>query len=165
MVTPSQPEPPQEQDDPTAKMSFFDHLVELRKRLIHSLVAIGIGLCVGIYFSDKAYDFIVRPMHKALREAKLQDHLVYLSPITPIQLYITVGLYLGIVMVCPYVFYQLWLFVAPGLYRHERRAVTIFLVSSVALFLGGMVLFLLTFLMNTLAEILRQHLRERYKTV
>src|SRR2546427_12314200 len=116
----------------------FDHLVELRKRLIHSLVAIGIGLCVGIYFSDKAYDFIVRPMHKALREAKLQDHLVYLSPIAPIQLYITVGLYLGIVMVCPYVFYQLWLFVAPGLYRHERRAVTIFLVSSVALFLGGM---------------------------
>lgn len=138
MVTPSQPEPPEEQEDPTGKMSFFDHLVELRKRLIHSLVAVGIGLCIGIYFADKAYDFIVRPMHKALRDAKLQDHLVYLTPITPIQLYITVGLYMGIVIACPYVFYQLWLFVAPGLYRHERRAVTIFLVSSVLLFLAGM---------------------------
>jgi len=137
MATPSQPERSEEQDDPTAKMSFFDHLVELRKRLIHSLAAIGIGLCIGIYFSDKAYDFIVRPMHKALRDAKLPDHLVFLSPITPIQLYITVGLYLGIVIACPYVFYQLWLFVAPGLYRHERRAVTIFLVSSVVLFLAG----------------------------
>src|SRR2546421_350305 len=91
MVTPSQTEPPEEQDDRTGKMSFFDHLVELRKRLIHSLVAVGIGLCIGIYFADKAYDFIVRPMHKALRDAKLQDHLVYLTPITPIQLYITVG--------------------------------------------------------------------------
>src|SRR5207245_10690662 len=102
--------------------------------LLHSLFACGIHLCMGIYFADKAYDFIVRPMHKALRDAKLQDHLVYLTPITPIQLYITVGLYMGIVIACPYVFYQLWLFVAPGLYRHERRAAPLFFVLSVLLF-------------------------------
>ncbi len=141
MATPTEPERGKNrsaESDSTAKMSFFDHLVELRKRLIHSLVAIGIGLCVGLFYADKGYEVIIRPMHKALQDAKMSDQLVYLSPMTPIHLYITVGLYLGLVLASPYVFYQLWLFVAPGLYRHERKAAVTFLVSSVSLFFAGM---------------------------
>jgi sec-independent protein translocase protein TatC len=140
MANPSPPErgSSSEPADPTVKMSFFDHLVELRKRLIYSLIAVGLGLVVGLIYADKAYEFLVRPLHKALVESKMPDHLVYLSPITPIQLYIEVGLYLGIVIASPFVFYQLWLFVAPGLYRHERSAVAVFLTSSVLLFLAGM---------------------------
>jgi sec-independent protein translocase protein TatC len=140
MATTNQPDPPLDAAEPEeghSKMSFFDHLTELRVRLIHALVAIGLGLCVGLYFSDRAYEIIIKPMHKALLAAKLPDQLVYLSPMTPIHIYITVGLYLGVVIASPYVFYQIWLFVAPGLYRHERRAVVTFLCSSVGLFFAG----------------------------
>jgi sec-independent protein translocase protein TatC len=141
MATPSQPDDrnaPAEHEDATSKMSFFDHLTELRKHLIHSLVAVGIGLVFGLYFSDKAFYFLARPMLKALRDAKMEDRLIYTSPLGPLQLFITVGLYLGIVIASPYVLYQIWLFVAPGLYRHERRAVTTFILSSLLLFLAGM---------------------------
>jgi sec-independent protein translocase protein TatC len=140
MATTNQPDPPiasAEPEEAHSKMSFFDHLTELRKRLIHALIAIGLGLCVGLYFSDRAYEIIIKPMHKALLAAKMTDQLVYLSPMTPIHIYITVGLYLGVVIASPYVFYQIWLFVAPGLYRHERRAAVTFLCSSVGLFFAG----------------------------
>ncbi len=137
----SQPEgrdAPAEKEDPTSKMSFFDHLSELRARLIHALIAVGLGLIVGLYYSDKAFVILARPMLKALRDAKMDDKLVYTSPLGPLQMFITVGLYLGIVLASPYVLYQIWLFVAPGLYRHERRAVVTFIFSSLFLFLAGM---------------------------
>lgn len=141
MAIPSLPErrrDPDERDDPTAKMSFFDHLTELRKRLIYAVIAIGIGLCVGLYFAQESYEFLARPMFKALRDNKVEEKLVFTSPLGPIHLFITVGLYLGIVLALPYVLYQLWLFIAPGLYRHERRAVATFISASVVLFLAGM---------------------------
>ena len=141
MATPSQPEhkdTPAEPEDPTAKMSFFDHLTELRGRLLKSLVAVGIGLCVGLYYSDRVYQFLARPMMKALRDAKMDDKLVFTSPLGPLHLFITVGLYVGVVLALPWVLYQLWQFIAPGLYRHERRAVATFIFASVILFLAGM---------------------------
>ncbi len=140
MANPNQSEPAEpraENEDPTAKMSFFDHLVELRKRIFYSVAAIGVGLCVGLYYSQQGFEFLARPMLAALRDAKLSDRLVYTSPLGPLQLYLTVGLYLGIVLASPVVLYQLWLFVAPGLYRHERRAVMTFMFSSIFLFLAG----------------------------
>lgn len=156
MANPSPPDrrSSSDSDDATAKMSFFDHLSELRTRLVYSLIAIGLGLVVGLFYADRAYEFLVRPLHKALLQAKLPDHLVYLSPITPIQLYIEVGLYLGVVIASPVVFYQLWLFVAPGLYRNERRAVAVFLSSSVLLFLAGMAFAYFVMLPMTLSFLL-----------
>ncbi len=141
MANPSQSDPQassNEHEDPTSKMSFFDHLTELRRRLIYSLAAVGVGLCFGLYFSQEVYQFLARPMLKALREAKMEDKLVYTSPLGPLHLFITVGLYVGVVIALPYVLYQVWLFIAPGLYRHERRAVATFIVTSVFLFLAGM---------------------------
>ncbi len=139
MANPSQPEPRDNSElEEPSKMSFFDHLTELRKRLIYSLMAIGVGLCVGLYYSQEAFTFLSKPMLKALRDAKMEDKLVYTSPLGPLHVFITVGLYLGIVIALPYVLYQLWLFVAPGLYRHERRAIASFIISSVVLFLAGM---------------------------
>ena len=129
---------PMEPDDPTAKMSFFDHLTELRQRILHSLIAVGLGLVVGLYYSERVYEFLARPMLQALRDVKVPDRLIYTSPLGPIRLFITVGLYVGFVIALPYVLYQVWLFIAPGLYRHERRAVVLFVLSSLLLFLGGM---------------------------
>jgi sec-independent protein translocase protein TatC len=139
MATPSQPELQSrlKEDEGGAKMSFFEHLNELRKRLIYALGAIGIGMVIGVTVSEKVFGFIARPMQAALRGAHLEDKLVYTSPTGVLNLLITLGLYLGIVIASPVVLYQVWLFVAPGLYRHERRAVFTFLLSSVSLFLAG----------------------------
>lgn len=130
--------PPAENEEPGARMSFFEHLVELRKRIINSLLAVGLGMVLGLLVSNRVIDFIVQPMLVALRAHHLEDRLYYPSPATPISLYINLGLYVGVVVAMPFVLYQVWLFVAPGLYKHERRAVLGFVVSSMILFLCGM---------------------------
>ena len=127
----------QEEEEPGGRMSFFDHLVELRKRIITSIAAIGVGMLVGFIISDKTINFIVNPILVALRKQHLEDRLYYASPATPISFYISLSLYIGIVIAMPVVLYQIWLFVAPGLYRHERRAVLSFVISSMFLFLCG----------------------------
>jgi sec-independent protein translocase protein TatC len=131
---PSTPEPEQE---PGGKMSFFEHLVDLRKRLINSAIAIAIGAMIGVTISDKMLGFISRPMQEALRRRHLDDKLIYTSPAGMINIIITFGLYFGVVLAAPFVLYQVWLFIAPGLYKHERKAVTGFLFSTVFLFLAG----------------------------
>jgi sec-independent protein translocase protein TatC len=140
MAAPTQLDPtPQRQpeEEPGARMSFFEHLVDLRKRLINSLIAIGIGMVAGLLVSKYFINYIVEPMQVALRASHLDDKLYYTSPAGYISLVINLGLYLGIVMAMPFVLYQIWLFVAPGLYRHERRAVSGFIISSMFLFLCG----------------------------
>src|SRR5271167_5105757 len=119
------------------QMTFFEHLTELRKRIINSLYAIGVGAFVGFYLSQRFIDLITRPMIKALTEAHLQPRLVFTHPAGYLNMIITLGVYLGIVLASPIVLYQIWLFVAPALYKHERSAVTGFLFSTVFLFLAG----------------------------
>jgi sec-independent protein translocase protein TatC len=119
------------------QMTFFEHLVELRKRIINSLIAIAIGAFVGVYVSKYVINYITRPMLKALSDAHLDPKLVYTHPAGGFNLLITLGIYIGVVLASPVVLYQIWLFVAPALYKHERSAVTGFLSSTVFLFLAG----------------------------
>src|SRR6201998_2427219 len=119
------------------QMTFFEHLSELRKRIINSLYAIGIGAFVGVYLSQKFINLITQPMLKALKDAGLEQKLIYTHPAGYLNMVITLGVYLGIVLASPIVLYQIWLFVAPALYKHERSAVTGFLFSTVFLFLAG----------------------------
>jgi sec-independent protein translocase protein TatC len=130
-------EHPEETDESGGQMTFFEHLVELRKRLINSLYAVGIGTMVGIYFSKYFVGWINRPILKALADAHLDPKLIYTHPAGGLNLVITIGVYLGIALASPIVLYQVWLFVAPALYRHERGAITGFLFSTVFLFLAG----------------------------
>lgn len=124
-------------EEPGGAMTFFEHLSELRKRIIYSLYAIGIGAFIGVYLSKYFIAWIDRPMLKALADAHLDPKLIYTHPAGYLNLVITVGVYLGIVLASPIVLYQIWLFVAPALYKHERGAVTGFLFSTVFLFLAG----------------------------
>ena len=126
------------EDEVGGAMSFFDHLVELRKRLISSLAAIGIGMVAGLAVSKHFINYIIQPMLAALRANHLEQQLYYTSPAAYVSLYISLGFYLGIILAMPWVLYQIWLFVAPGLYKHERRAVASFIVSSMFLFLCGL---------------------------
>jgi len=124
-------------EEPGGTMTFFEHLSELRKRIIYSLYAIGIGTLIGVYLSKYFVTWINKPMLKALAQAGLDAKLIYTHPAGALNLVITVGVYLGIVLASPVVLYQIWLFVAPALYRHERGAVTGFMFSTIFLFLAG----------------------------
>jgi sec-independent protein translocase protein TatC len=124
-------------DEPAGAMTFFEHLTELRKRIIYSLYAIGIGAFIGVYVSKYFISWITRPMLEALKGAGLHQNLVYTHPAGYLNLVITLGVYLGLVLASPIVLYQIWLFVAPALYKHERGAITGFMFSTVFLFLAG----------------------------
>src|SRR5574340_1424304 len=137
MAPSENPENPSRQtrvEEPGGSMSFFDHLVELRKRLINSLIGIGIGMIVGLTLSKPGLTYVTRPMTEALTRNHLDPYLYFTHPAGYVMLYINFGLYLGIGLAMPWVLYQVWLFVAPGLYKHERKAVVSFIVSSMFLF-------------------------------
>ena len=119
------------------QMTFFEHLVELRKRLINSLIAIAIGAFIGVYIAKYVINYVTHPMLRALSDAHLDPKLIYTHPAGFFNLIITLGIYIGIVLASPVVLYQIWLFVAPALYKHERSAITGFLFSTVFLFLVG----------------------------
>jgi sec-independent protein translocase protein TatC len=130
--------PPAAEEDIGGRMSFFEHLVDLRKRLINSAIAIAIGAGIGLTVSKRFITFITKPMIDALRSAHLEENMYYTSPAGYVSLVINLGLYLGVALAMPFVLYQIWLFVAPGLFKHERKAVSGFIVSSMVLFLCGL---------------------------
>jgi len=146
-------QPPRTVEEPGGSMSFFDHLIELRKRLINSLIGIGIGMMVGLAFAKPAINYITRPMILALNRNHEDPHLYYGHPIGLFSLYISIGLYLGIALAMPWVLYQVWMFVAPGLYKHERKAVASFITSSMVLFLCGVAFGYFLMLPQVLTEV------------
>ncbi len=118
-------------------MGFLDHLEELRRRIIYSIIAVAAGffLCWG--YAERIYNLMQRPIMEALRHNGMAEKLVYLNPIEPFNLYLKVGALAGLFVASPFVLYQVWLFVSPGLYRHEKRYVMPFMISTVGLFLAG----------------------------
>src|ERR1700687_2629435 len=107
---PEQTQRPRAEEESGAAMSFFDHLVELRKRLISALAALGIGMLAGLAVSKRFTNFIVQPMVNALRANHLDDKLYFHSPTGYVGLWVNLGMYLGIVLAMPWVLYQVWLF-------------------------------------------------------
>lgn len=118
-------------------MSFLDHLEELRRRLIYALLSMVAGVLVSWPLADRIFAVMQQPIMEALRNHKLDDKLVYLSPTEPFNIYLKIGLLAGLFVSSPLVLYQLWAFVAPGLYRNEKRYVLPFMFCTVALFLSG----------------------------
>jgi sec-independent protein translocase protein TatC len=130
--------PPQEDEkESMPTMGFLDHLEELRKRIIYSIVAVAIGFFVCWGYADRIYDVMQRPIMTALRKHHLTETLVYLNPTEPFNLYLKVAALAGLFLTCPFVLYQVWLFIAPGLYRNEKRYIGPFLFSTVGLFVAG----------------------------
>src|SRR5215469_9205830 len=118
-------------------MGFLEHLEELRRRIIYSLIAVVVGffLCWG--YAENIYAIMQRPIMDALRHNGMAEKLVYLNPTEPFNLYLKVGFLAGLFVASPFVLYQVWLFISPGLYRNEKRYVMPFMVSTVSLFLAG----------------------------
>lgn len=118
-------------------MSLLEHLEELRKRLIRSAIAIVICFFIAYAFHQKIFSLMEAPIVHALAAHHLDTHLVYTNPVDPFNLYIKIGLFGGIILASPFVLYQVWLFIAPGLYQNEKRYVVPFMGATVGLFLSG----------------------------
>jgi len=118
-------------------MSLMAHLEELRKRMIFSVVGVLVGFLSCWSFADRIFGLMQQPIIGVLRHHGIAGGLVYLNPTEPFNLYLEVALVGGLFAASPFVFYQLWLFIAPGLYRTEKRYVLPFLLSTVGLFTAG----------------------------
>ncbi len=120
-----------------ASMTFLEHLEELRRRIIWSLLYVAGGFVLCWYYAERIYGYMQQPIMEALRHHHLDQKLVYLNPTEPFNMYLKVGFMAGLFVASPLVLYQVWAFVAPGLYRNEKRYVVPFMVFSVGLFVAG----------------------------
>jgi sec-independent protein translocase protein TatC len=121
------------EEDESGKMSFLEHLDELRKRLVHIAIYLFVGFAVCLFFAPDIYDFLSAPLRAVLPHEKL----VFTKLTTPFTLYMKVAFLGGIFLTIPLTLYEVWKFIAPGLYKKEKRYVIPFLFFSVLLFLLG----------------------------
>ena len=118
------------------EMSFLEHLEELRKRIFRSFLAVVMAVIPAWFFSKELYDILERPILKYLPEGK---KLVFTSLPAPFLLYMKVSFLAAIIFTSPYIFLQVWHFVAPGLYKKERKTVIPFVFFSSLFFIAGAV--------------------------
>jgi sec-independent protein translocase protein TatC len=112
-------------------MSLMEHLDELRRRIIHSAAYLAVGFFVAFFFRESLYGLVQAPLDH------MHIKLNYTHPMDPMNLYLQVALIGGAILASPFILYQVWLFIAPGLYQKERRFVVPFMAATVGLFLGG----------------------------
>jgi sec-independent protein translocase protein TatC len=126
-------------------MTVVEHLTELRRRLVLSILTVAVASVVGFIFFDEIFSFLLRPYRTALESlpaenrppGALEGKLVYSSPTDPFLTFIKVGIFSGLFLALPVLLHQLWRFITPGLTRRERRLGIPFVLSSLLLFTGG----------------------------
>jgi len=129
---------PQDEEDEieASKAPLLDHLIELRKRLIYSVLAFVVCFLICFFFAKNIYAFLTLPLAHALA-GQPNDHLIYTALYETFFTYVKVGMFAGVCLAFPIIAAQVWLFVAPGLYRNERRAFLPFLFATPVLFIAG----------------------------
>ncbi len=117
------------------RMSFMEHLKELRVRLIRALVAIGIGSGVGLYYSTAIFHWLMQPVLNALPEGQRKLHPNAIME--RFTVYLKVGVYAGLFIATPFVLWQFWKFISPGLVEKEKRYAVPFVVVGTLFFVAG----------------------------
>lgn len=125
---------PREEHEELPRMGFFDHLEELRRRLIWSLCAVAVTFFACWFFSPTLFKWIEKPIQPYLPKG---TGLAFTTLPEPFVLYFRVALYGGVILASPFLLWQVWLFLSPALYRRERRYAVPFLVATVFFFLLG----------------------------
>src|SRR5262245_38993360 len=120
-----------EQEELSGQMSFLDHLEELRKRIIHSLIAVAVAFGVCWYFAHRLFSIVSAPLRKTGAE------VIVTSLTGGFNLEIKIAILASIFLAAPFILAQVWLFISPGLYKHERRYALPFILSSSILFILG----------------------------
>ncbi|WP_242333934.1 MULTISPECIES: twin-arginine translocase subunit TatC [Anaeromyxobacter] len=117
------------------RLTFMEHLRDLRKRLMHALLGVLVGMVAVGGFVEPIFHWLMNPVRAAL--PKEQQVLHYTSSIEPLMVYLKVAVYGGVFVAAPWVLWQVWQFIAPGLYRKEKRLVVPFLFFGTLLFYVG----------------------------
>ena len=115
--------------------TFLSHLIELRQRLVRALVAMGILFIPAFFFSAEIYDFLALPLVSTLPQG---SKMIATGVITPFLIPMKIAAMAAFLVALPYILYEVWAFVAPGLYQHEKRLALPVIVSSVFFFAVGM---------------------------
>jgi sec-independent protein translocase protein TatC len=118
-------------------MSLLEHLEELRRRLIHSVIYLVVGFGVAWGFRERIFGLMQSPITFALKKHGLSTKLIILNPIDGFNMYLKISFMAGCIIASPFVLYQVWLFISPGLYQNEKRYVVPFMAATVGLFLAG----------------------------
>jgi sec-independent protein translocase protein TatC len=114
-------------------MSFLEHLDELRVRLVHAVVALCVATAVAWIWHEEIFHFLTQPLRKAFPDVKF----IFTGPSEAIILYMKMAFFVGIFLAAPYILYEAWAFISPGLYAHEKRYVVPFVAMGSLFFLGG----------------------------
>jgi sec-independent protein translocase protein TatC len=144
---PAKPEDGDGEEDGMLRMSFLEHLEELRMRLIRALMGMAVGFFACIYFSNELWALISRPATSALKALGLPPELVFTTPMEAFStIWVKVPMLASVFVASPWVLYQVWAFIAPGLYKRERRWAGPFVLCTAGLFiLGGLFAYFVAF--------------------
>ena len=123
-----------ESSEAGGKMSFLEHLDELRKRIIRAVIAVCVGFLIACFFIQQLFDFIMKPLQALLPRG---GTLVFTEPTEAFVLYIKIAAIAGLLIASPAVMTQVWLFIAPGLYANEKKLAIPFVLMSTFFFLAG----------------------------
>ena len=123
---------------------FVSHLVELRKRLIHSFIFLIIFFIACYFFAEHLYGFLVEPFAKAVKDDGTERRLIFTALQETFLTYLKVSFFTAFFVTCPFILIQIWKFIAPGLYKHEKTAIIPYMILTPVLFLvGGMLVYYL----------------------
>ncbi|MBA2543415.1 MAG: twin-arginine translocase subunit TatC [Deltaproteobacteria bacterium] len=151
--------PPDVEDVPateleTSRMPFLSHLRELRDRVRNAAICFVLAFVVCFLFNEEIFNWLEQPMRNAWDTKKMGDfHVVYTTLTEPFWVGMSIALWAGIFVASPFIFYQLWRFIAPGLYKKEQRITVAFAGFSAVFFVGG-ALFCYFFVLPNLYEFL-----------
>ena len=124
--------------------SFISHLTELRQRLIHSIIFLAFLFVCCYIFSDHIYGFLVEPYANAVKDDDVERRLIFTALQETFLTYIKVSFFASFFITCPFILIQIWKFIAPGLYDHEKSAIMPYLIlTPILFFLGGMLVYYL----------------------
>jgi sec-independent protein translocase protein TatC len=112
-------------------MSLMEHLDELRRRIVHSALYLALGFIVCWFFHNRIVGFLQAPLNR------IGKSLVFTHPMDALNLYLQASLLSGVILASPFILFQVWLFIAPGLYQREKRFVIPFMTATIGLFLSG----------------------------
>ncbi len=127
-------------------MPLLDHLIELRGRLLNSAIAILVLFFICYYFAPQIYDFLVSPLADVLEDMGGQRRLIFTALHEAFFTYIKVAFFAALFLAFPFLAIQIWMFIAPGLYKNEKRAFAPFLVATpILFFMGGALVYYFIF--------------------
>ena len=131
-------------DEKVNQTSFVEHLTELRSRLVKSIIYLFIFFVICYFFAENIYSFLVKPYAEAVKDDEINRRLIFTALQETFITYLKVAFFTAIFVTSPIILTQIWKFIAPGLYKNEKRALLPYLIATPTLFLlGGMLVYYL----------------------